>query len=143
MPFPPPGNLPEPGIEPMSPALAGSFFTSCFWSSLNSCCPSSLRTYPPFSPLKELLLTLQVTSQAGDSYLPDPSPSSQAELTTFCSTSCLLLLKSVAGQVFTLCLSWCLDTRRGRPCKVLEGRDVSQSHPCIPDFQPSFRHALL
>ena len=31
-PFPPPGGLPDPGIEPkslMSPALAGGFFTTC------------------------------------------------------------------------------------------------------------------
>ena len=27
LPFPPPGDLPNPGIEPMSPALAGRFFT--------------------------------------------------------------------------------------------------------------------
>ena len=27
LPFPPPGDLPDPGIEPVSPALAGSFFT--------------------------------------------------------------------------------------------------------------------
>ena len=27
MPFPSPGDLPDPMIEPMSPALAGSFFT--------------------------------------------------------------------------------------------------------------------
>ena len=26
LPFPPPGYLPNPGIEPMSPALAGKFF---------------------------------------------------------------------------------------------------------------------
>ena len=26
LPFPPPGALPDPGIEPMSPALAGRFF---------------------------------------------------------------------------------------------------------------------
>ena len=26
-PFPPPGDLPDPGIEPVSPALAGGFFT--------------------------------------------------------------------------------------------------------------------
>ena len=25
--FPPPGDLSDPGIEPMSPALAGGFFT--------------------------------------------------------------------------------------------------------------------
>ena len=28
MPFPPPGNLPDPGIEPVSAALAGRFFTT-------------------------------------------------------------------------------------------------------------------
>ena len=27
-PFPPPGALPDPGIEPVSPALAGRFFTT-------------------------------------------------------------------------------------------------------------------
>jgi len=28
LPFPPPGDLPNPGIKPMSPALAGGFFTT-------------------------------------------------------------------------------------------------------------------
>jgi len=28
LPFPPPGNLCNPGIEPMSPAFAGRFFTA-------------------------------------------------------------------------------------------------------------------
>ena len=28
LPFPPPGDLPDPGIEPASPALAGGFFTT-------------------------------------------------------------------------------------------------------------------
>ena len=28
LPFPPPGDLPYPGIEPTSPALAGGFFTT-------------------------------------------------------------------------------------------------------------------
>ena len=28
LPFPSPGDLPHPGIEPVSPALAGIFFTS-------------------------------------------------------------------------------------------------------------------
>ena len=27
LPFPPPGDLPDPEIEPVSPALAGGFFT--------------------------------------------------------------------------------------------------------------------
>ena len=28
LPFPPPGDLPDPKIEPVSPALAGGFFTT-------------------------------------------------------------------------------------------------------------------
>ena len=28
LPFPPPGDLPDPGIEPACPALAGRFFTT-------------------------------------------------------------------------------------------------------------------
>jgi len=28
LPFPPPEDLPDPGIKPMSPALAGRFFTT-------------------------------------------------------------------------------------------------------------------
>ena len=28
LPVPSPGNLPDPGIEPMSPALVGGFFTT-------------------------------------------------------------------------------------------------------------------
>ena len=28
LPFPPPGDLPNPGIDPTSPALAGVFFTA-------------------------------------------------------------------------------------------------------------------
>ena len=28
LPFPSPGDLPDPGIEPKSPALAGGFFTT-------------------------------------------------------------------------------------------------------------------
>ena len=28
LPFPSPGDLPDPGVEPMSPVLAGRFFTS-------------------------------------------------------------------------------------------------------------------
>ena len=28
LPCPPPGDLPDPGIEPVTPALAGGFFTN-------------------------------------------------------------------------------------------------------------------
>ena len=42
LPFPPPGDLPDPGIGPttlMSPALAGGFFTtSATWEALKALC---------------------------------------------------------------------------------------------------------
>ena len=31
LPFPPPGDLPDPGIKPVSPALAGKFFFFFFF----------------------------------------------------------------------------------------------------------------
>jgi len=34
-PFPPPGDLPEPGMEPMPPALAGGIFTTEYLESPN------------------------------------------------------------------------------------------------------------
>ena len=41
LPFPTPGDLPEPGMEPVSPALAGRFFTA----------------KPPEKPLKDEYLS--------------------------------------------------------------------------------------
>ena len=38
MPFPPPGDLPNPGIEATSPALAGRFFTSESPGKPRGCC---------------------------------------------------------------------------------------------------------
>ena len=34
LPFPPPGGLPDPGIKPVSPTLAGGFFTLSHWGRL-------------------------------------------------------------------------------------------------------------
>ena len=42
LPFPSPGDLPDPGIEPVSPALVGRFFT----------------TEPPGKPSNKLLLII-------------------------------------------------------------------------------------
>ena len=52
VPFPPPGNLPNPGIKPTSPALAGEFFT----------------TEPPGKPrlIGKTLLTARRSPRAGD-----------------------------------------------------------------------------
>ena len=44
MPFPTPGNLPDPGIEPVSlasPALAGRFFTTALPGKLRSMLPEA------------------------------------------------------------------------------------------------------
>ena len=57
LPFPSPGDLPDPGIEPLSPALARGFFTAeptrkdktMFRCKLP---PSYLRHGTPASPLK-------------------------------------------------------------------------------------------
>ena len=41
MPFLPPGDLPDPGIEPVSPALAGGFFsTEPHWKWEITLCPA-------------------------------------------------------------------------------------------------------
>ena len=43
LPFPSPGDLPDPGVEPVSPALAGGFFTPSHQGSplSMSVCPNS------------------------------------------------------------------------------------------------------
>ena len=44
LPFPPPGDLPDPGIKPTSPALAGGFFpTSAVWEAPNRGCEMSIK----------------------------------------------------------------------------------------------------
>ena len=60
LPFPSPGDLPDPGIKPMSPALAGRFFTTeppgkffLFYKCTNAV---KQLTFPP--PLKMLKLSL-------------------------------------------------------------------------------------
>ena len=69
LPFPPPGDLPDPGIEPMSPALSGGFFTTepprktlgcgrVFWRPCSACpenspsqlCSALIQTFPGYFP---------------------------------------------------------------------------------------------
>ena len=38
LPFPSPGDLPNPGIKPVSPTLAGGFFTTEPLGKLQGCC---------------------------------------------------------------------------------------------------------
>ena len=59
LPFPPPGDLPNPGIEPMSltsPALAGGFFTtSATWEALLS---AYYKPDTTLDPLMDRIFTL-------------------------------------------------------------------------------------
>ena len=50
LPFPSPGDLPNPGTEPASPALAGGFFT----------------TKPPGEPLMHLFFSFHVKKKWGN-----------------------------------------------------------------------------
>ena len=57
LPFPSPGDLPGPGIKPVSPALAGGFFTTVRSSSIYSIAMPSVTvtlTHASFSPTKIL-----------------------------------------------------------------------------------------
>ena len=70
LPFPPPGDLPHPGIEPESPALVSGFFTteslgkpypaSCFNNSLDY--HFSLQVYHLISKVKHILCKAKNTS---------------------------------------------------------------------------------
>ena len=42
LPFPSPGDLPDPGIEPTSPAMAGKFFTTAPGDHIQFCVPCSI-----------------------------------------------------------------------------------------------------
>ena len=55
LPWPPPGDLPDPGIEPtslMSPALAGRFFTTSATWEAHQRAPQILSSIPFFIGLK-------------------------------------------------------------------------------------------
>ena len=54
LPFPPPGDLPNPGIEPVSPALAGRFFTAELPDNL----PRDIKTVCSCCLVAQLCLTL-------------------------------------------------------------------------------------
>ena len=55
LPFPPPQDLPDPGIEPMSPALAGGFF---FFFFLPPGKPTHMHTY---AQTKQIICELKIS----------------------------------------------------------------------------------
>ena len=87
MPFPPLGDLPNPGIEPVSPELSGGYFTTeplgrpvstCYWSGL------------PFpSPVVLPDLGIKATSPAlagGFFTIEPPAAAAAAKLLQLCPT---------------------------------------------------------
>ena len=69
LPYPPPGDLPQPGIKPTSPALAGGFFT----------------TEPPGKPVKPLLCAKQYLNLTHRTLF-------HSAKTPLCSSICLSLI---------------------------------------------------
>ena len=89
LPFPSPGDLPDPGIEPMSPALAGGFLTTeppgkplattaaaAAAKSLQSC-PTLCD--PPQMAAHQAPPSLRFSRQEHWSGLPFPSPMHESE----------------------------------------------------------------
>ena len=80
LPFPPLGDLPDPGIKPTtltSPALAGRFFTtSAIWEALKrvSCSVMSHSLGPLWTVACQTPLSMEVSRQEYWSGLPFPSP---------------------------------------------------------------------
>ena len=66
LPFPPPGDLPNPGIEPKFPALAGRFFATEPISDLEI--KKLNRSQPSISPSFSLFLPLSHTHKIPQTY---------------------------------------------------------------------------
>ena len=80
LPYLPPEDLPNPGIKPMSPALAGGFFTTelpmlCYAKSLQSC----LTLCDPIDGSHQAPPSLGFSRQEHWSGLPFPSPMQESE----------------------------------------------------------------
>ena len=96
LPFAPPGNLPNPGIEPESPALEGRFFT----------------TEPPGKPKwKDYSITLYIIQH--DIQIMSPS-----NICVFCSTDDLHFL-SVCVSV-CVCVCVCVNVSNRRLHQMIE-----------------------
>ena len=74
LPFSSPGDLPDPGVEPVSPALAGGFFTSCVCVCVCVCVPSHVRLFvTPWSVTCQDPLSMKFSRQEYWSGLPFPT----------------------------------------------------------------------
>ena len=110
LPFPLPGDLPNPGIKPASSALAGRFFTTEPPGKLTVLKPFS---GPTFSSTRE-----QLGAQAlGSDSVGSTPASGQVQL---CDPG---LWVHLPGSPSLLCSMWCLGVHFLRPLEFL-------SHPC-------------
>ena len=80
LPFPPPGDLPNPGMEPTSPVLAGGFFTT---AAAVAAAAKSLQSCPtlcdPRTAAHQAPPSLGFSRQEHWSGLPFPSPMQEIE----------------------------------------------------------------
>ena len=76
LPFPPPGNLPDPGMEPMSSALSGRVFTTAAAAKSLQSCPTLC---DPIEAAHEASPSLGFSRQEHWSELPFPSPMQESE----------------------------------------------------------------
>ena len=77
LPFPFPGDIPDPGIEPASPALAGGFFTT--EAPGNVTAAAKLLQSTPWTAAHQAPLSLGFSRQEHWSGLPFPSPVHESE----------------------------------------------------------------
>ena len=78
LPFPPPGDLPDPGTEPSPPALAGGFFTTEPPGKPRCCVLNCLRlSVTPWTEAHQGPLSMEFSRQEYWSGLPFPSPGVQ------------------------------------------------------------------
>ena len=118
--FPPPGNLPDPGIKPMSYALAGRFLPlshlgSLFYSMLLLLLLSRFSRVrlcaTPETAAPQAPLSLGFSRQHHWSGLPFPSPMHESEVALSCLTlsdpmDCSLPGSSVHGIFQARVLEW-------------------------------------
>ena len=121
LPCPPPGDLPDPGIEPtspISPAWAGGFFTTST-ASINACSDKSEVHSDPPQPPQQTAAWGQLTHHLKCSRLVP------ARSITFC-TQKIFLLKKLLTQLFCEYLS--VST------KGMKIRSHGMNNPCCLGF---------
>ena len=108
LPFPPPGDLPDPGTEPSPPALAGGIFTTEPPGKSRCCVLNCLRlSVTPWTEAHQGPLSMEFSRQEYWSGLPFPSPGVQVGIIPPQGlNSCLLCLLHWQVDFFFLALRY-------------------------------------